>query len=72
MKIEKLSCINLVRRENESDDQLIAHSQYGMYEKRFIKEWSSCAHGCKTAEICLARRNRHNALVKSIAKKRKS
>lgn len=37
-------------------------------EKRFIKNWSGCAHGCKTAEACLERRNRHNALVRQIVK----
>lgn len=35
-------------------------------EKRFIKNWSGCAHGCKTAEACLARRKRHSELVKQI------
>lgn len=37
-------------------------------EKRFIENWNGCVHECKTAEICLARRNRHNALVKRIIK----
>lgn len=42
-----------------------------MNEKRFLSQWSGCAHGCKTAEVCLARRKRHNALVKQIVKKEK-
>lgn len=39
-------------------------------EKRFIENWTGCVHECETAEICLARRNRHNALVKQIIEKR--